>query len=523
MRVFTAQRLYRTLLPLCGLVLLFFTSTLSAANIGTVVPVLGQVADLVHDSTRNLVYLANPARNQIDIYSVASGRLAGSMLAGLQPASLAMSPDGNSLYVANVGSFTLTVINLITQRADFDYFIGSRPDAIAVGKDGQVVILGTAGLLRLDPATGRVLPVPISPPATPPAGLPVTPTSPTPAGFLAGLVTAANGNLIIGLSTNRLFVYEVASGAVLRSRNVTGLRAILSAAPDGSRFMAGPFLFDTETMAIIGRTGTVSPTLTGGSAFSRDGNAVYATFSTQPAINPLNTNNPQNVAGAASVLQILRSSSLTPELGLRLAEPITSKIISSADDANMFANSSSGLLVIPVGQLNNLPILDVSATNVVLSVDTCNRTVATATVQIRNGGAGRMTFAATVNNLAAPVVLNQRTGLAPATLTISFDPRNVTTRGTLQYVVVLVSPEAVNVEPAILVNLNFRDVTDRGTIVPMTGVGVDLQMDAARQRLYIANYTQDQIEVFSLAPRVFCRQFASGTARYRWHSRVRPR
>ena len=303
----------------------------------------------------------------------------------------------------------------------------------------------------------------------------------------------------------------------MRSRNVTGLRAILSASPDGSRFMAGPFLFDTQTLAILGRAGTISPTLTGGSAFSVDGNEVYATFSTQPAINPLNTNNPQNIGGAVlpggfpgqtgattqGVLQIMRSSSLTPELGLRLQEGITSKVISSADGTNLYANSQSGLLVIPVGQLNALPVLDVSVTNVVLSVDMCNRTVATATVQIRNIGGGRMTFAAGLNNQNAPVILNQRTGVAPATLNISFDPRTVTTRGTLQYAVVLVSPEAVNVEPAILVNLNFRDVSDRGTIVPMTGVGVDMQMDIARQRLYIANYTQDQIEVFSLANQRF--------------------
>src|SRR5262249_9725976 len=301
---------------------------------------------------------------------------------------------------ANVGSSTVTVINLNAQQAVTDYFIGSRPDAIAVGNDGNVVILGTAGLLRLDPTTGRILPVPISSPATPPAGLPVA-TSPTPAGFIAGLITTANGNLMIGLSTNRLFVYEVASGTVLRSRNVTGLRAILSAAPDGSRFMAGPFLFDTQTMAILGRSGTVSPTLTGGSTFSRDGNDVYATFSTQPPINPLNTNsNPQSVAvgpigipvpatTTQSALQIMRASSLTPELGLRIAEPVFSKIISSSDGATLFANSSSGLLVIPVGQLNNLPVLDVSVTNVVLSVDMCNRTVATATVQIRNIGGGR--------------------------------------------------------------------------------------------------------------------------------------
>jgi uncharacterized protein (TIGR03437 family) len=279
--------------------------------------------------------------------------------------------------------------------------------------------------------------------------------------------------------------------------------------------MAGPYLFDTQTLTILGRTGTASAMLTGGSAFSVDGNAVYATFSTQPPINPLNPNNPQNTAAPGAIptpfaappqptalLQVLRSSSLTPQLGLRLTDAISSKIIASSDGQNLFANSTSGLLVIPIGQLTNLPILDVSATNVILSRDMCNRTIATASVQIRNVGGGRMTFAANVTG-GGPVILNQRSGIAPATLTISFDPRSPGVRGTAQYVVALTSPEAVNVEPAILVNLNFRDVGDRGTIVPINGVGVDLQMDAARRRLYIANYTQDQIEVFSLASQTF--------------------
>ncbi len=508
----------RRLLFWTTLQVVLLARSVEAANIGTVVPVIGQVADLAYDSSRGLVYLANTPRNQLEIYSIASRRLVGSLLTGTQPASLALSPDESTLYVANAGSNTISVINLNAQRVINEYLVNSRPDAVVVGSDGNVLILGTGGLQRLDPLAGRITAVPISPPPTPPAGSPITPVSPTPGGFFAGLVSTASGNLIVGLSTNRLFVYEVASGTVLRSRTVTGLRAILSAAPDGSRFMAGPFLFDTETLTIVGRTGTVAANLTGGSAFSADGNSVYATFSTQSAINPLNTNNPQNPGGAVipgaiagqtpltptlGVLQVLRASSLTPQIGLRLPETILSKIIASSDGQNLFANTASGLLVIPVGQLSTMPILDVSTTNVVLTVDPCNRTIATTSVQVRNLGAGRLTFAVAVNNQTAPVILNRGSGVAPSTLTISFDPRSVTTPGTLQYSVVIVSPEAVNIEPAILVNLNYRDVTQRGNIVPMTGVGVDLQMDPARQRLYIANYTQDQIEVFSLVTQTF--------------------
>jgi YVTN family beta-propeller protein len=267
-----------------ALVLCFLASSAFAANIGTVVPVIGTVADLIYDSARNVVYLANSTGNRVEIYSVDGARLIGSIQTGLQPGSLALSPDGNTLYVANLGSLSVSVVSLISQQVVTDYPIGSRPDAIAIGNDGKVVILGTAGLLRLDTSNGTVTAVPITPPPTPAAGLPNIPNSPTPVGATAGLITTASGNLIIGLSVQlaapRLFVYEVASGTVLRSRNVTGLRAILSAATDGSRFMAGPFLFDTQTLTILGRAGIINAALTGGSAFSVDGNAVYGYFST---------------------------------------------------------------------------------------------------------------------------------------------------------------------------------------------------------------------------------------------------
>ncbi len=483
-----------------------------SANIGTVVPIIGQVSDLVYDEQRDQVYLSNFTDNRVEIYSVGGRRVIATIATGVQPSSLALSPSRQALFVANFGSFTLTVIDLNRQEAVGEFPVGARPDAIAVGNDGQVVILGSAGLMRFDPASQQISRLPITPPPIPPAGLPGITPSPIPQGFRAGLVASADGSLMIGLSTNRLFVYEVVSGTVLRSRNVTGLSSILSVAPDGSRFMAGPFLFDTKTLTILGRTAFPAANLTGGSVFSVDGNTVYATF---PSQTPINALNPFQVGGAGAggrlpgvqptlgVLQVLRASSLAAQLGLRLPEAVTSKIISSTDGQSLFALSTSGLMIIPIGQLSRMPILDVSTTNVVLSVDICNRTIATTEVEVRNVGSGRMTFAATVNNQNAPMVVAQRSGMAPSSVQIAFDPRRVTTLGTQQFAVVLVSPEAVNIEPAILVNLNFRNVDQRGTIIPFDGLPTDLQMDEARQRLYITNFMKDQIEVFSLAEQRF--------------------
>src|SRR2546428_9156397 len=149
----------------------FVLPAVYAANIGAVVPVMGIVADLIYDSARNLVYLANSSRSEVDIYSLGERRLVGSVVTGTLPSSLALSPDLSTLYVASAGANTINTINLNTRQRGNDYNVGSRADPIAVGNDGKVVILGTGGLQAPDTPTGPTTPVPIFPPPTPPFGL----------------------------------------------------------------------------------------------------------------------------------------------------------------------------------------------------------------------------------------------------------------------------------------------------------------------------------------------------------------
>ena len=522
-----------TLLRLVAYSLLVLSAVRApAANFGTLVPIVGQFSDVAYDERRDVVYLANYALNRVDVYSVAQRRIVNSINTGPQPDSLTLSTDRQTLWVASQQASALYAINLNTSAPAGEYPLQVRPDAITTGSDGKVLVYGSSGLMRFDPVAKELTQLVITPPPVRAPGT-VPAQSPLPQGFRAALTASQDGRVIVGIGVDgtgnappmRLFVYEVASGTVLRSRDVSGLSSILSIAPDGSRFMAGPFLFDTNTLTILGRTGYLPPNnvqLTGGSVFSADGNYVFASFATQTPIHPLNTNQPAfagttaqgGTAATRGVLQVLNGWNLTPQLGLRLPESPTSIIIRSRDGQNLFALSASGLLVIPVGQLDRSPILDVDSTSVVLTADVCSRSVVTAAVQVRNAGAGRATFSAVASGATnAALTIRQTSSVAPATLQITFDSRraNLNALGTGQYSIVLSSPEAVNVEPAIVVNLNFRDVDQRGSIVPIDGLGTDMLLDEARQRLYVANFLRDRVDVFSLAERRFLAPIAVGS------------
>lgn len=221
---------------------------LRAANIGSVVNVIGQAADLVYDSQRNQVYISNLPQNRVEVYSVAQQRLLSPINVSTfnSPAGLAISADNSTLYVANnLTSGSITLVNLTSQTLADDIPVNSRPDSITLGNDGQVVIMGSSGLLRLNPATRTVTSVPNSPPGSAAPGPAIAGALPIPQGFRASLAATPDGRLIFGLSTSsatvsRVFVYEVASGTVLRSRNVLGMNAATAASPDGSKFMMGP-------------------------------------------------------------------------------------------------------------------------------------------------------------------------------------------------------------------------------------------------------------------------------------------
>ena len=197
--------------------------------------------------------MVNSTANRIDVYDTAQRRFLSPIATDTLPVAGALSRNGKSLYVVCYSASTMDVIDLDSAAITKRVSVPAPPEGIAVGADDRALIttIGVAGapntrpantmlLYNPDPAAASVLStVTISLPA------PGTPAAtPSYNASRSHLVATPDGRLIIGLNnptatTRSVFVFETASGSVLRSRTITNVSSVVSVSPDGSRFMAG--------------------------------------------------------------------------------------------------------------------------------------------------------------------------------------------------------------------------------------------------------------------------------------------
>ncbi len=236
----------------------------TAATFGTAIALPGGTpSDIVLDELRQRIYLVNSQNNRIDIYSISTKQVISNVGVGKAPLAAAMSMDGSTLYVTNSASSSVSVIDLGMLRVTQTVSLPAVPEGVEVGVDGRALIgtQATNSLLIFDPTQSlglQLTPVLTPPPPSTPAPLqPQTLTRPQTT-FNSKLIRTPDGQYIIGLtnpgnngSQTYLFVYEVLSGTILRSRTVAGQSTVLSIAPDGSRFMAGYTMYDTATLSVI--------------------------------------------------------------------------------------------------------------------------------------------------------------------------------------------------------------------------------------------------------------------------------
>ena len=533
-----------------------------AATFGKVITLGGTPSDVVLDESRNLLYLVNTAANRVDLYSTATNSVISSITVGTGPLSAAMSPDKAWLYVANGGGLNVSVIDLNGKYVVSTIAVPATPQGVEVGFDGTVLIstLGTTGgantLLVYDPAqlgVSQLTSVVTPPPPSTPTVLPPQTLARPDTTFFSKLIRTPNAQYIVGLTnpsatTTYLFVYEVASHTILRSRTVTGQSTVLSISPDGSKFMAGFTLYDLATLSILAQMNNANAPFSfsavfstrqnvGGSVFTPDGKSVLGAFNVAAFSNP-------PAASNSSTLLVADSTNLGIGLGIRLPESIVAKMVMTSDGANAWSLSASGLIYLPWSTLHNFPILTPSSTQVFLTRNPCNPGLAQATLQMGNTGAGKLTFA--VNTISAALTTSVSTGVAPSTITFTMEPGRlnvlrqagtnlVTGAVTLQgqsLDVTFASPEAINLPPVVRVYMNFRNSDQRGVIFPVpvtpnnspaanqiqTNTGLiagdqgieDIVLDQPRNRIYLTNAGYNRVEVFDTINQLFLQPIAVG-------------
>ena len=372
-------------------------------------------------------------------------------------------------------------------------------------------------LITYDPLTGRTQPLSVAPTAPVAPALPPT--------FLSGksrLQASGDGKLIIGVNlqaaTRTVFVFDVASSIVLSSRVVPVISPTLAVSPDGSKFLSGPMLFDTQTLAVLAQQNTTnSPyvfpgnanfnvqTSQGGAVFLPDGSALLAAYNIVPTSVPAGATN-------ASQLTINTPDTMLIQLGIKLQENLGGKMVITSDGATAYALSQSGFAVLPIGTLRNQPLAMPDSTVALLASDQCgvNAALNSATIPVRDIGGGRITVTAqALTAVSTTATVRAAAKTYGADVTAQFSAVAARTLGTAAADQLLIqATEAVNIIPAVRVFQNTRNAESRGTILPIdwgasaSGLA-DMLGDTARQRIYIANPGLNRLEVFDMQKRVF--------------------
>ena len=482
------------ILALAGAILV--SGAVPLGTFGRVVPIGGAASDLALDEGRGVLYIANFTANRIEVMSLSNNSIQTSINVASQPGSVSLSPDGRFLLVAHFGNNAtpasptnaLTLIDLTASNAKQTFALGNPPLGAAFGADGKALVVTTQEYILFDPilgttqlldtianVTAKTLPVPA-------AQFPGDITN-------ASIAVSADGLRMYGMGSSSgtfTFRYNVAThsvspGGIVLASGTLGPR-VVSINQDGTQVIAGYVMIDSRGNFINDIPQRSNQFSVGTTVFDSKRNYVYAHI---PAKK-----------GDAPVLQILDSDNLTVRERLNLPENTTGKSLLNSDQSVMYSVSDSGVLVLPVGNLNRSPRLAVSTTDLVFRGNFCDRRVATQTLTITDPGGGNTPFA--LSATAAGITISPSSGLTPATVRVTVDP-NVyqNQKGTVTTTLTLTSSAAVNLVSPVRMLINSREPDQRGTFLNIPGVLVDVAADAVRDRYYVLRQDTNEVLVFN--------------------------
>jgi len=463
----------------------------AAATAGDVVAIGGQSADIALDEARGVLYIANFTASRIDVMSLADRQIRTAMHVPPGPSSVAISRDGRFLVVTHYGNAqapatpgnALTILDL-SGGSRQTFTLGNPPLGAAFGSDGMALVATTTEFLRLDPSNGRTEVIDTVASAAATANMPATAGTPPVQIIAASLSASGDGKWIFGLSDTIRFNYDVSN----RRLAVTGYTAtpplgprVVSSARDGSYFAAGWAVFDRNGYLQSQFPSATGVLAVGTHAIDSAAGTVYSQIPTDATSPP--------------VLAIGDADNLTVGDRLSLPENFTGRSVLSSDGSTLYGVSESGVMIIPVGALNQLHRITADKEDLVFRGDFCRQSAITRTLNITDPGGGRTAFSLSTDLQGVSITPNS--GRTPATVQISVDPRAFQDRrGTVVGTLSIASSEAVNLAPSIRILVSNQRPDERGTSVNVPGVLADLLADPGRDRFYVLRQDRNQVLVF---------------------------
>ena len=117
------------------------------------------LVDMVADSARQRLYIANSGLNRVEVFDTRANQFLTPIKAGQLPRSLAMTPDGKLLYVANSGGESISIVDLdkgeVTGKVRFPpvaynaSFALNTPSVIVATLSGLQVVMSDGKLWKV--------------------------------------------------------------------------------------------------------------------------------------------------------------------------------------------------------------------------------------------------------------------------------------------------------------------------------------------------------------------------------------
>lgn len=485
------------------LLALMLATTVRGATLGRVVPIGGHASDIALDETRGVLYVANFTANRIDVMSLSNFTIQTSMQVPSQPSSCSLSPDGRYLVVTHYGNFAapasqnnaLTVINLET-RGQRTFALGAPGLGVQFAINGLALVATTRDFSLLDPVSG-VLRMVATVPELAAQSLPAPPASFPPNIVAASMGASGDGIMIYGLTDTFEFGYNATSGALriigYTSEPPQGPR-VVSVNQDGSKYLAGWVLHGTAIWDFavgvwnLAQFPDAEGVLNVGShAIDSSKGLVYAQVR-QAAEE-------EQEGAVAPILQILRDDNLQVIERIQLSENLAGKSLLSSNGSVMYSISDSGVLVLPIGDLNSLPRVLASERQLHFQSNFCDWRVLTKELVIYDPSGRNTDFALTTGTLGVSVTPSH--GVTPATVVVRVDPSAFQlSKGTATDTIRIYSGGAVNETANVRVLVNTPEPDQRGTVVSVPGKLVDILPDPFRSRFFILRQDTNEVLVF---------------------------